>query len=60
VTTALGAASAACDGQTTTTPPRNSTAMCTVTFADGHTRDYQVRWLDDAGTIRVSPRGPIH
>ena len=60
VVTVVGGASAVCDSQTTATPPRNTTATCTVTFADGRTRDYRIRWLDDAGTIRVSPRGPIH
>jgi hypothetical protein len=56
VVTILGAASAVCDGQTTLTPPRDARATCTVTFADGHTRDYRVRWTDDAGSIRVTPR----
>ena len=60
VVTVLAAASAVCDAQTTLTPPRNTTAMCTVTLSDGRTRDYKIRWLDDAGSIKVSPRGPIH
>jgi hypothetical protein len=55
VVTILGAASAVCDGQTTLTPPRNTRATCTVTFADGHTRDYRVRWTDDAGSIHLLP-----
>ena len=55
VVTILGAASAVCDGQTTLTPPRNTRATCTVTFPDGHTRDYRVRWTDDAGSIHLSP-----
>src|SRR3954454_12319034 len=60
VPTVVAGAWAVCDGQTTLTPARNTTATCTVTFADGRTRDYLIRWLDDAGSIRMSPRGPSH
>jgi hypothetical protein len=56
VVTMLGAASAVCDGQTTLTPPRNTRAICTVTFPDGQTRDYRVRWTDNSGSIRLTAR----
>ena len=34
---------------------QDTRATCTVTFADGHTRDYRVRWTDNAGSIRLTP-----
>ena len=40
VVTIVAAASAVCDGQSTLAPPRNTTAPCTVTFADGRIPDY--------------------
>jgi hypothetical protein len=58
VVTILGAASAVCDSQTTSTPPRGTVATCTVTYPDGRSRAYRIRWLDDVGSIRVTASGP--
>jgi hypothetical protein len=44
-----------CDGQSTLTPPAGSTALCSVTFADGRIADYTVRWVDDVGSITLTP-----
>jgi Flp pilus assembly pilin Flp len=51
-----GSSKAKCNHQSSTQPPRGSTAHCNVKFSSsGQTRTYSVLWVDDAGTIQVVP-----
>ncbi len=51
-----GSSKVTCDHQSSTHPPRGSTAHCDVMFpSNGQTRSYSVTWVDDAGTIQVVP-----
>jgi Flp pilus assembly pilin Flp len=51
-----GSSQVRCNHQSTTQPPRGSTAHCRVKFpSNGQTRIYSVTWVDDAGTIQVVP-----
>ena len=51
-----GSSKVTCDHQSSTHPPRGSTAHCDVKFpSNGQTRTYSVTWVDDVGTIQVVP-----
>jgi Flp pilus assembly pilin Flp len=51
-----GSSTVRCNHQSTTHPPRGSTAHCNVKFpSNGRTQAYSVLWVDDVGTIQVVP-----
>jgi Flp pilus assembly pilin Flp len=51
-----GPSQVTCNHQSTTHPPRGTSAHCSVKFpSNGQTRTYSVTWVDDAGTIQVVP-----